>query len=127
SSAAGRKFSRRTSPTAGASISSTSRPTDRTLMASRAAPAWKRPSVIPGFGITLGFTLTYLGLIVLIPLGGLILRSSGLAFSGFWQLATDPRTVAALKVSFGLSFIAAMFNAVFGFIAAWVLVRHHFP
>lgn len=96
-------------------------------MQSRAAPAWKRPSIIPGFGLTLGFTLTYLGLIVLIPLGGLILRSSALGFSGFWALATDPRTLAALKVSFGLSFIAAAINAVFGLIAAWVLVRYRFP
>jgi sulfate transport system permease protein len=96
-------------------------------MQSRAAPAWKRPSVIPGFGLTLGFTLTYLGLIVLIPLGGLILRSSSLGFSGFWALATDARTLAALKVSFGLSFFAAAINAVFGFIAAWVLVRYRFP
>ena len=96
-------------------------------MQSRAAPAWKRPSIIPGFGLTLGFTLTYLGLIVLIPLGGLILRSSALGFAGFWALATDPRTLAALKVSFGLSFIAAAINAVFGLIAAWVLVRYRFP
>src|SRR4051794_24080273 len=96
-------------------------------MQSRAAPAWKRPSVIPGFGLTLGFTLTYLGLVVLIPLGGLVLRSSTLGFSGFWALASDPRTVAALKVSFGLSFAAAAVNALFGFIAAWVLVRYRFP
>ncbi len=96
-------------------------------MQSRAAPGWKRPSIIPGFGLTLGFTLSYLGLIVLIPLGGLVLRSSALGFSGFWHLATDPRTLAALKVSFGLSFIAAAVNAVFGLIAAWVLVRYRFP
>ncbi len=96
-------------------------------MQSRAAPGWKRPSIIPGFGLTLGFTLSYLGLIVLIPLGGLVLRSSALGFSGFWHLATDPRTLAALKVSFGLSFIAAAINAVFGLIAAWVLVRYRFP
>src|SRR5581483_4079834 len=96
-------------------------------MPSRAAPAWKRPSVIPGFGLTLGFTLSYLGLIVLIPLGALVLKSSALGFSGFWALATDARTVAALKVSFGLAFAAAAVNAVFGLIAAWVLVRYRFP
>jgi sulfate transport system permease protein len=96
-------------------------------MRGRAAPAWKRPSIIPGFGLTLGFTLTYLGLIVLIPLGALVLRSSALGFAGFWALATDARTVAALKVSFGLSLIAAAVNAVFGLIATWVLVRYRFP
>jgi sulfate transport system permease protein len=96
-------------------------------MRGRAAPAWKRPSIIPGFGLTLGFTLTYLGLIVLIPLGALVLRSSALGFAGFWALATDARTVAALKVSFGLSLIAATVNAVFGLIATWVLVRYRFP
>jgi sulfate transport system permease protein len=88
---------------------------------------WKRPSVIPGFGLALGFTLTYLSLIVLIPLAALILRTSTLGWAGFWHIATDPRTLAALRVSFGISFAAAAVNAVFGMIVAWVLVRYRFP
>jgi sulfate transport system permease protein len=88
---------------------------------------FKKPSVIPGFGLALGFSLTYLGLIVLIPLAGLVLKTSTLGWEEFWRIATDPRTVAALRVSFGLSFLAAALNAVFGVIVAWVLVRYEFP
>jgi sulfate transport system permease protein len=87
----------------------------------------RRPSVIPGFGITLGFTLVYLSLIVLIPIAALVLRAGGLGFERFFEIATDPRVVAALKVSFGTSLAAAMVNAVFGLIVAWVLVRYRFP
>ncbi len=87
----------------------------------------RRPSVIPGFGITLGFTLVYLSLIVLIPIAALVLRAGGLGFERFFEIATDPRVVAALRVSFGTSFVAAMVNAVFGLIVAWVLVRYRFP
>lgn len=87
----------------------------------------RRPSVIPGFGMALGFTLVYLSLIVLIPLAVLLLRSSAGGFASFWAIATDPRIVAALKLSFGASFIAALVNAVFGLIVAWVLVRYRFP
>ena len=96
-------------------------------MASAPSLALKRPSVLPGFGLTLGFTLVYMSLIVLLPLAALILRSAGIGWSGFWAIATDPRTVAALKVSFGISFAAAAINAVFGLIVAWVLVRYRFP
>jgi sulfate transport system permease protein len=87
----------------------------------------RRPSVIPGFGITLGFTLVYLSLIVLIPIAALVLRAGGLGFERFVEIATDPRVVAALQVSFGTAFAAAMVNAVFGLIVAWVLVRYRFP
>jgi sulfate transport system permease protein len=87
----------------------------------------RRPSVIPGFGITLGFTLVYLSLIVLIPIAALVLRAGGLGFERFFEIATDPRVVAALRVSFGTSLVAAMVNAVFGLIVAWVLVRYRFP
>ena len=87
----------------------------------------RRPSVIPGFGITLGFTLVYLSLIVLIPIAALVLRAGGLGFERFFEIATDPRVVAALRVSFGTSLMAAMVNAVFGLIVAWVLVRYRFP
>jgi sulfate/thiosulfate transport system permease protein len=96
---------------------------------SATASGWrfKQPSVIPGFGLTLGFTLTYLTLIVLIPLAGLGVRSAALGWSGIWTIATDPRVVQALRVSFSTSLIAALINAVFGVIVAWVLVRYRFP
>jgi sulfate transport system permease protein len=87
----------------------------------------RKPSVIPGFGLTLGFALAYMSLIVLLPLAVLIVTSAGLGWSGFFAIATDPRVVAALKVSFGLSLLAALINAVFGMIVAWVLVRYRFP
>jgi sulfate transport system permease protein len=89
--------------------------------------ALRKPSVIPGFGMALGFALAYLSLIVLIPLAALVLKTASLGWPEFWRLATDPRTVAALKVSFGISFAAATINAVFGLIVAWVLVRYDFP
>ena len=87
----------------------------------------RKPSVLPGFGLTLGFTLAYLSLIVLIPLAALVLKTATLGWPEFWRLATDPRTLAALRVSFGLSLFAAAVNAVFGLIVAWVLVRYDFP
>ncbi|RAI01939.1 sulfate ABC transporter permease subunit CysT [Acuticoccus sediminis] len=98
--------------------------------ASAAAPiGWRfrRPSVIPGFGITFGFTLAYLGLVVLIPLSGLAIHSAGLGWTEFWTIASDPRTLNALKLSFGTAFVAALVNVVFGVIVAWVLVRYRFP
>ncbi|CAO3436132.1 sulfate ABC transporter permease subunit CysT [Azospirillum endophyticum] len=88
---------------------------------------FRKPSVLPGFGLTLGFTLSYLSLIVLVPLAALIVKSSGLGWSGFWAAVTTPRVLAAFEVSFGLSFAAALTNAVFGFLVAWVLVRYDFP
>ncbi|WP_109449110.1 sulfate ABC transporter permease subunit CysT [Azospirillum sp. TSH64] len=90
-------------------------------------PLFRKPSVLPGFGLTLGFTLSYLGFIVLVPLAALIFRSSGLGWSGFWSAVTTPRVLAAFEVSFGLSFAAALTNAIFGFLVAWVLVRYDFP
>ncbi|RDV05299.1 sulfate ABC transporter permease subunit CysT [Undibacter mobilis] len=89
--------------------------------------SWKRPSVIPGFGMTFGFAMAYLSLIVLIPLGALVVRSASLGWDEYWRLALDPRTLAALRTSFGASLIAAVINAVFGLILAWVLVRYRFP
>jgi sulfate transport system permease protein len=88
---------------------------------------FRRPSVIPGFGITFGFTLLYLSLIVLIPLSGVIWRSAELGWAEFLALATDQRTVQALKVSFGTALAAALVNVVFGVLVAWVLVRYRFP
>ena len=88
---------------------------------------FRKPSVLPGFGLTLGFTLSYLGIIVLLPLAALIVKAGGLGWSGFWSAVTTPRVLAAFEVSFGLSFAAALVNAVFGFLVAWVLVRYDFP
>ncbi len=92
-----------------------------------AVATWRRPSVIPGFGLTLGFALTYLSLIVLIPIGALILRTTELSWEQFVAIATDKRVQSALRVSFGASLLAAGINAVFGAIVAWVLVRYRFP
>ncbi|MBS0224121.1 MAG: sulfate ABC transporter permease subunit CysT [Proteobacteria bacterium] len=86
-----------------------------------------KPSAMPGFGITFGFALTYLSLIVLIPLAVLVARASGLGFDGIWRVATTPRVLAALEVSFVTSALAALVNAVFGMIVAWVLTRYRFP
>jgi sulfate/thiosulfate transport system permease protein len=86
----------------------------------------KQPSVLPGFGLTLGFTLSYLGLIVLLPLGALMLSAGG-AGAEAWQTLASSRVLAAFRVSFGTAFVAAAVNAVFGLIVAWVLVRYTFP
>ncbi len=88
---------------------------------------WKNPSVIPGFGLTLGFTVAYLTLIILIPLAALGWRSAALGWFEFFRLITDARTLGALKVSFSTALIAAVVNVVFGVITAWVLVRYDFP
>ncbi|GAA3082115.1 sulfate transport system permease protein [Rhizobium sp. BK196] len=88
---------------------------------------FKRPSVIPGFGLALGLTLIWLTLIVLIPLSGLAWRSSALGWEKFFGIAFDQRTLSALRISFGCAFIAACLNVVFGVILAWVLVRYRFP
>jgi sulfate transport system permease protein len=82
---------------------------------------------LPGFGLSLAFTLFYLSAIVLIPLAALIIRPWELGFDGFWKEIAAPRVLAALKLSFGASAIAALVNSVFGFIVAWVLVRYRFP
>jgi sulfate/thiosulfate transport system permease protein len=88
---------------------------------------WRRRSVLPGFGLSLGYTITYLTLIVLIPLAALGFRSATLGWDEFWRIATDPRVVAALKLSFGSAMLAAVVNTVFGVLVAWVLVRYKFP
>jgi sulfate transport system permease protein len=88
---------------------------------------WKRPSVLPGFGLTLGYALLYLGVIVLLPLAALILRPAELGLAGFFDTVTTPRVLASLRVSFGTAAIAAFINGIFGLIIAWVLVRYQFP
>jgi sulfate/thiosulfate transport system permease protein len=87
----------------------------------------QRKSILPGFGLTLGYTLAYLGCIVLLPLGALGLRASGLGLDRLWALITNPRVVAAFETSFGIALAAAAINAAFGLIVAWVLARYEFP
>ena len=88
---------------------------------------WRSPSALPGFGLTLGFTIFYLSAIVLIPLAALIIRPWSLGWSGFVAAVTQPRVLAALELSFGASAIAAAINTLFGLIVAWALVRYRFP
>lgn len=87
----------------------------------------KERSVLPGFGLTMGCTMTYLSLLVLIPLAGLFLKSATISWAEFYATVTDPQVVASYELSFGASLIAAAVNAVFGLIVAWVLVRYSFP
>ena len=86
----------------------------------------RKHSVIPGFGITLGFTILYLSLIVIIPMSGLIFKTATLSWETFWDTVTTPRVLAAYKLSFGAAFAAGLINAVFGLLLAWVLVRYRF-
>ena len=89
--------------------------------------ARRRHSVLPGFGLTLGLTAAYFGLIVVIPLAALILKSASMDAAHFRAVVTDPRVVASYRLSFGAAFVAAGINAVFGFVVAWVLARYRFP
>ena len=87
----------------------------------------RQPSVLPGFGLTMGFTLSYLGLFVLIPLACLLLRSAAIPWDQFVRTVVDPRVMASYRLSFGASLAGASINAVFGLVVAWVLVRYTFP
>ncbi|MBL0929440.1 MAG: sulfate ABC transporter permease subunit CysT [Alphaproteobacteria bacterium] len=89
--------------------------------------AFRRPSILPGFNLAFGFAVTYLSLIVLIPLAGLVIKPIELGWDGFWRVVLDARVWASLRLSFGAALIAATVNAVFGTILAWVLVRYDFP
>ncbi|MBY0382897.1 MAG: sulfate ABC transporter permease subunit CysT [Xanthobacteraceae bacterium] len=89
--------------------------------------ARKQKSVLPGFGLTLGLTLTWLTLLILIPLAGLFIKTSELSFGQFIATVTSPRTLHALGISFGLSFAAALVNLVAGVLVVWALVRYRFP
>jgi len=93
----------------------------------RAGWSFVKPSVIPGFGLTFGYTLLYLSLIVLIPIIGLFLKAGTTPWEQIVKIATAPRTIKALEISFGSSLIAALINVIFGVIVAWVLVRYKFP
>jgi sulfate/thiosulfate transport system permease protein len=84
-------------------------------------------SILPGFGLTMGYTVLYLSLVVLIPLGALVLKSGSLGWHGFWAAAWNPRVVASYQLTFLTSLAAAAINAVFGLIVAWTLVRYPLP
>lgn len=86
----------------------------------------KQHNVLPGFHLSLGFTIFYLSLIVLIPLSMIFLKTMDLSWQEFWQIVTEPRVMASYRLTFGASFIAACLNAIFGLLVAWVLVRYSF-
>lgn len=90
-------------------------------------PTFKKRTALPGFGLTMGYTVLYLSLVVLIPLAALVIKSAGLGWDAFWASAWTPRVVASYKLTIITSLIAAMVNAVFGFLVAWSLVRYHVP
>ena len=83
--------------------------------------------MIPGFGLTLGYTLLYLGLIVLIPLSALFIKTATAPWDHIWGSVSSPRVLASFRLSLGASLVAAVINAVFGFAVAWMLVRYSFP
>jgi len=86
-----------------------------------------KASVLPGFGLSLGFAILYLSLIVIIPLASVLIKTAGMSFSEFWAAVTNARVLASYRVSFLTAFFAAAINAVFGLLVAWVLVRYRFP
>lgn len=88
---------------------------------------FKRHSVLPGFNLALGFTLLYLSLIVLIPLSAAFIKTASMTWPDFWSTVTSPRVLASYRLTFGVSFAAALVNGVFGLLVAWVLVRYRFP
>ena len=87
----------------------------------------KQKNVLPGFNLTLGYTLLYLSLIVLIPLSAAFIKTTELSFNEFWSIVTAPRVLASYRLTFGASLLGALINAVFGLLTAWVLVRYTFP
>jgi len=87
----------------------------------------RQRSVLPGFGLTMGYTLLYLSLIVLIPLSGMFLKTATLTWDRFWSIVTDPRVLASYRLTFGASLVGTVINALFGLLVAWVLVRYRFP
>jgi sulfate transport system permease protein len=89
--------------------------------------ALKKYSVLPGFGTSLGYAVLYLSLLVLLPLSALVAKAAGLTWEQFWKTVANPQVVASYKLTFGAAFVAAIVNAVFGFVVAWTLVRYRFP
>ncbi|WAL84675.1 sulfate ABC transporter permease subunit CysT [Pandoraea sp. XJJ-1] len=90
-------------------------------------PLWRKPSALPGFGLTMGYTVGYLSLVVLVPLLMVFIKASSLDWASFIAAVSSPRVLASYRLTFGLSLAAAMLNAVFGVVLAWVLVRYSFP
>ena len=88
---------------------------------------FKQRSILPGFGLSMGFTLFFLCLIVLLPLSAVFLKTASLSWEQFWHLATEPRALASYRLSFGASLLGAFINMIFGVLVAWVLVRYSFP
>jgi len=88
---------------------------------------WREPSVLPGFPLALGLTLAYLGVILVIPLAALVLKPWSIGVAGVWHELTEPRVLAALRLSFGTSALAALVDAPLGLLIAWTLVRYEFP
>ena len=91
------------------------------------AYSFKQHSILPGFGLTMGYSILYLSLIILIPLTAIFISAGSMSWYDFWRTVTSDRVLASYKLSFGASFAAAVINAVFGFMVAWVLVRYAFP
>lgn len=97
------------------------------MAAVAAAPAGRQKRVLPGFGLTMGLTLTYVGVIVLLPVIALALKGAEIGPFRFWEIVTAPRTLAALRLTLTAAALATVFNAVYGLLMAWVLVRYRFP
>ncbi len=108
-------------------MSTLTRPLGAGSASRRRAARRRRFGVLPGFGLSMGYALLYLSLLVLIPLATLPIKSAELGFAGFWEAVSAPRVVASFKLTFGASAIAAFVNLVFGLIVAWSLVRYEFP
>ncbi|MFL6562425.1 MAG: sulfate ABC transporter permease subunit CysT [Bacillus sp. (in: firmicutes)] len=96
-------------------------------MARLASSKLKRNSVLPGFGLSLGFTMFYISILVILPLSMIFINSMTVEWSKIWETISDPRVVASYKLSFGAAFLAALINVIFGVLIAWVLVRYQFP
>ena len=96
-------------------------------MTSAVASRWRQAGPLPGFGLTLGVSLAWLGLIVIVPLLALVIRALGIGPQGWWTIASDPRVLAALRLSFGTALFAALVDALIGTLIAWVLVRYRVP
>jgi sulfate/thiosulfate transport system permease protein len=97
------------------------------VTATSAVQLWWKRRILPGFGLTLGFTLIYLSLVVLIPLSATFAKASGLGWEAFFHAVSSPRVLASYRVTFGISLLAAAVNAAFGIVVAWILVRYRFP
>lgn len=108
-------------------MSSSSAPTPDTADPSQTPVKRSKHRGLPGFGLTMGYTLLYLSIIILIPLSSTVLKTLNIGIDGFWELITQPRVMAALKLSFSTSLVAALVNVIGGTIVAWILVRYEFP